>query len=433
MMKMQKKILLALFVGTIIKAIIIFFFYQNVIVFEGNKPRLASGYGWGQLVESIQEGKYEMLAQTGLSDIYDLRSKSYRPPVYPLLLLLISYLSNYSGIILILFQSIITSVVGYLGYMIVKTSTNAEMPATLCLGTLFFMPMNFLKSGTIDEAPILLVFILTWALTFIKYLQNQKGSHLLFLSGISLGVATLTRQTALVIATLVIFFMLASKSIKEAKLKKIVLFAFAYLLVLSPWILRNFLVYGEFRFSSGSGRILLFTQSKEFIQRYPADSVDDIEREFLRSFQKAHPYLSNLDELSLDKEFNRFALNEMIRYPGKYAHSLILKLKVIFAYKYYPITNNKAKNVTYALSYTLPLMLFIFGLILPERTFIANRIILIALAGIIIPGIIFFVESRHLYVPAVLMIIYIFSTYYRHFYSIQRIKINEDKRNNSCL
>jgi len=395
---------LLLLAATILKVVVILFFFQHIIDYESSPPRIVSGYGWDQLVSCMYQGKYEMVVQSGLSDIYDLKSSSYRPPIYPIFLFLVTYLSNYSASVVVFLQSIITSFIAYLGYKIVKLSTGKKRISIVCLWSLFLFPMNFIKSGAIDEAPLMLVLMLASLYVFSRYMRNQDKLGLLFLSGALLGLSTLTRYTTLPIA-LGISLLMLSRAI-DSKYKKILLFMFAYLVVLSPWVSRNYLIYDELVLTSGGGRILLFTQSEEFIQTFPYESPDSIERRYLRSFHKSHKYLSELDSISLDKEFKRYAISEAINSPQKYCRASIAKLKTFVPYRYFPVQDKPVRNIVYVSCYSLSLLFFLWSILKRPHFKPENVTLLIALVSLIIPGVVYFMLSRHLYPPMILMIIF---------------------------
>ena len=387
------------------KCVVIFFCYQHVVDYGHSPPKIASGYGWDQLVSGMYDGKYQMVTQTGLSDIYDLKSYSYRPPVYPAFLFLATYLSRHSAVVVVFLQSIITSLVAYLGYRIVKLSTNRKILAVICLWSLFLLPMNFLKSGTVDEAPLMLVFILASLYLFGKFLRNQDKSGLLMFSGVLLGLSTMTRYTTLPIAAGILLFILTSRSVTQ-RYKKMFIFGLAYISILLPWVFRNYLIYGEPVLSVGSGRVLLFTQSEEFIGSFPNRTVDSIEREYLRSFHKSHLHLSRLDALSLDKEFKQYAASEAVSSPLKYLRALTAKLKVFLPYRYFPQENNSIKDIAYVLPYSLSLIFFLWSILKSKRLTFENISLLIALVGLLIPGLAYFMLSRHLYPLITFMIIF---------------------------
>ncbi|GAG08154.1 unnamed protein product, partial [marine sediment metagenome] len=261
-----------------------------------------SGYGWDQLVSSMHQGNYEMIMQSGLSDIIDLKSKAGRPPIYAVMLFFFTQLGRFASIIAVFFQSIITSLVAYIGYKIINTTTRQKRIAMFCFVVLFLFPMNFLKSGTIDEAPLMLVFLLTSLYVFIMYIKNQNKYILLILSGILLGLSTLTRLVVLPVAFGILIFLLAYQSTKHKKVVSISLFICSYLLILSPWIYRNFRIYGQPVLTVGSSRIFLFTQTEEFIKSFPEKSPDVIEREYLIALGESNKELRNLDIITLDRK-----------------------------------------------------------------------------------------------------------------------------------
>jgi len=400
-----------LLAATILKFVVIFFFYQHVINYESSPPRIVSGYGWDQLLSSIYQGKYEMISQSGLSDIYDLKSNAGRPPIYPIVLYVTTYLTSYSAAALVFLKSVITSFVAYLGYRIVILSTSREKPAIICLWTLFLFPMNFLKSGTIDETPLMLVFLLASLYVFGKYLRNQDKLGLLILSGALLGLSTMTREQTLTVAVGLFVYLFVTRPFARSW-KQTVIFTLAYSCVLLPWIVRNHFIYGKpILFSGGSGRILLMTQSEEFIQSFPYESPDSIERRYLRSFQKSHEYLSELDSSSLDEEFTRYALAEAIHSPLKYCRAFVTKLKMFVPYRYYPVMNSVLKDIVFVSWYSASLLFFLWSIVRRRPFKPENVILLIAIIGWILPGLVYFMLSRHLYPVIVLMIIFSFVTY----------------------
>lgn len=399
-----------LLIATILKVGLILYFYQHVIDFTSSLPKIVPGYGWDQLVSGMYEGKYEMVTQSGLSDIYDLKSSVARPPIYPAFLFLTTYVSNYSTAVLVFLQSIITSLVAYLGYRIAKLSTNREAIAIICLWILFLFPMNFLKSGTIDDAPLMLVFVLASVYIFTKYIKNQDKSTLLIWSGILLGLSTMTRYTTLPIAVGLLLFILVTRTFAQ-KYRKMFLFGLVYIAILTPWIFRSYLIYGKPMLMFGGGRLLLSTQSEEFIETFPKESPDSIERRYLRSFHKSHEYLSKLDAFSLDKEFTRHAISEAINSPLKYCRAFVTKLKTFVPYRYYPVMDDIFRDIMYVSWYSMSLLFFLWS-ITRHRPFKAeNILLLIAILGIILPGLVYFMLSRHLYPVIVLMIIFSFVSY----------------------
>ena len=372
-------------------------------------------------MSGMYDGKYQMEMQSGLSDLYNLRSRAGRPPIYPVFLLVVAYLSGYSAAVLVLLKSVITSLVAYLGYRIVKATTNRKKIAEVCLWTLYLFPMNFLKSGTIDEAPLMLVFLLAAVYLLGQYVRNTDRYALLISTGVLLGLSTMTRYQTLPIAAGLIMYVFIRRPFRWSW-KQAIILGFSYGIVLLPWIVRNYGIYDKpVLFSGGAGRILLTTQSEEFIQSFPYESIDSIERRYLRTFHKSHEYLSELDSDILDEEFKRYAISEAINSPSKYCRAFVKKLKTFMPYRYYPVRDSILKDVAYVSWYGISLLFFLWFIIRRRPLKPENVILLIAVICWIVPGLVYVILSRHLYPVIVLMITFSFVAYAGPYSKLEKV------------
>jgi hypothetical protein len=399
--------------ATIVKMLLILLCYQHVVDRDDHPVTLCKGYGWDELVSNMGRRDYSMLVQTELSGLYDMRSESYRPPVYPFLLYSAARLSRYSAVALVLLHSIITSSVAYLGYLLVKASTGQRGRALLCLWGLFVFPMNFLKSGSIDEAPLMVALLLAALWWFIRYRRNRANVVPLVLSGLALGFSTMTRYTTLFVAVGLCAYVMIRPTSRRS-FQHAVVFLVTYVLVLVPWICRNYSIYGVPVLSVGSARLLLATQSEDFIGSFPWEHMDTIERRFLRAFHESHGYLSELHGLALDREFKRHAASEMRLAPVKFLRALVTKARVFIPYRYYPLGNSIAKDLVFVVPYSLALLAFFWTLSRRRRFETEHITLLIAIAASIVPGLIYFMLSRHLYTVTVIIIVFVFAAWPAH-------------------
>jgi 4-amino-4-deoxy-L-arabinose transferase-like glycosyltransferase len=375
----------------------------------------------------MYRGDYSMLVQIGLSDIYDMSSESYRPPVYPMLLYAATRLSEHSTVVLVFLHSTITSIVAYLGYLLVKASTGQGRRAALCMWSLFLFPMNFLKSGSIDEAPLMMAFLLTALLLLVRYINNQNSMVPLVLSGIALGLSTMTRYTTIFVAVGLFVYILVRPACRRSYTHALV-FIFAYALVLVPWVCRNYSIYGRPVLSVGSARLLLATQSEDFIRSFPCDHMDNIERRVLRRFHESHSYLSELGGPALDREFRRHAVSEVRRTPVKFLRAMVTKLKVFIPYRYYPLEDSILKDVMFVVPYSLTLLTF-FWIVSMRRCFTAEHVmLLIAIVACVVPGLVYFMLSRHLYGIIVIMMVFAFAAWPARRVGLPRLRTPGDDR-----
>ena len=396
-----------LVLATLCKMILVFLFYQHAIVYDNGRPVVAKEFGWGELVSNMHQGKYEMTTQTGLTQI-DMSSPG-RPPIYAGMLYAVTYWTPYPAAILVFIQSIITSLVAYIGYKIVKTTTNNEKLAIWCLIVLFIFPMNFLKSGTIDEAPLTLVFILTGVYFLGQYLKDNRKISFLILSGAMLGLSILTRGQAMPIAFGIVLYLFLRKPFLH-NYKHAIIFMLICACIIAPWKLRSYYIKGktELVVGSSSNRLFLVTQSEDFIHSFPYESIDVIERRYLKSFIESHEYLKELDSGSLGAEFKRLAISEAINNPLKYFRAFITRLKVFIPYRYYPVLHSVPRDIIYVSWYGGALLFFFWSIFKWRSKKPENIVLLICIFGWILPGFICFIGSRHLYPFIVFMIIYSF-------------------------
>lgn len=400
----------ALIAATVCKVLVILLCYQNVIDHKNGPSCIRRGYGWSQLVSTMYRGDYSMLVQSGLSDLYDMSSESYRPPVYPLFLYAATRLSGCSAIVLVFLHSMITSTVAYFGYLLVKSSTCQRRSAVLCMWSLFLFPMNFLKSGSIDEAPLMMAFLLTALWLLGRYRNNQNRMVPLVLSGIVLGLSTMTRYTTVFVAV-GLFAYIIIRPICRRSYKHALVFIFVYALVLVPWVCRNYSIYGRPVLSVGSARLLLATQSEDFIRSFPCEHMDAIERRFLRRFHESHGYLTQLSGPALDREFKRYAVSEVRRAPVKFFRAMVTKLKVFIPYRYYPLEDSILKDILFVVPYSLILLTFFWSVSMRKCFRTEHIMLLISIVACVVPGLLYFMLSRHLYSIIVLMIVFVFATW----------------------
>lgn len=403
----------ALIAATLCKVLVILLCYQNVIDHKNGPAGIRRGYGWDQLVSTIYRGNYSMLVQNGLSDLYDMSSESYRPPIYPMLLYAATRLSGCSAVVLVFLHSTITSIVAYFGYLLVKASTGRHRRTVLCMGSLFLLPMNFLKSGSIDEAPLMMVFMLAALWLLGRWRDNQNSIVPFVLSGIMLGLSTMTRYTTLFVVVGLFVYIIVRPACKKGY-KHALTFVLAYALVLVPWICRNYSIYGRPVLSVGSARLLLATQSEDFIRSFPYEHMDTIERRFLRRFHESHSYLSELSGPELDREFKRYAVSEMRRDPVKFFRATVTKFKVFIPYRYYPLQGSLLKDVLFVVPYSLTLLAFLWTVSTRRCLRTEHIMLLIAIGACVVPGLLYFMLSRHLYSIIVLMIVFVFAAWPAH-------------------
>jgi len=177
----------------LLNLVIITSFYQKLVEWDEGQAVLKSGYGWSELVQNIENGKYEVHTQSGLDNEFDMISYAYRPPVYPLCIWAIGSLTNFNAWSLVFFGSIVVTSIAVTVSLIVEQLGAGSRIATMSLLTVYFWPMNFLKAGSPDEAPLMLLLFLIGLYLIVR--SNGTERKVMFYAGLLFGLSILTRFT----------------------------------------------------------------------------------------------------------------------------------------------------------------------------------------------------------------------------------------------
>ncbi len=400
----KKNIGAILVILTIVKIIFIYFFFQHIVIYDGQKARIGRAYAWGELVENMHRGEYVNTSQYSLAHLYDFKFHALRPPLYAFWLYFVSLFGKYAGIVAVLGQSIITSLIAWVGYKIVRLRAKNEWAPLLTLAVLFFLPMNFFKSGTLDDAPLMLLFLLYGLYFLMKPGQETNQNRNAILAGLFFGLALLTRPAALFPIAGVSLYMLLSK---YYSFKNLLIIGFVILLVLSPWLIRNTMVIGKPVYTNGAGRFFLLLQSEEFIRNFPEESIDVIDNTYFTNHYEELKYINHLSEAEKDAEFMKLARDQFVSRPENFFSAVKVKMKVFLPYRYYPYRTGFWKNAVYMLQYILALVAFIFALVLiiKKKVNLTRSIVLMTVAAIsyLSIGLLLILLSRHFY-PLIVML-----------------------------
>lgn len=197
-------------------------------------------YGYVSLAENLAAGN-GFAWDTGMPFTPD----SFRVPVYPIFLLVHDFLFG-SYIPAILTQIILSILIGVLILKVADRylSTNAGV---LALGAFLFMPFSLLVSGRYITQIVYTSLAMGAVWFWLEYLSNgSKRSRLL--TAVLIPLTALTRPisiffTAPFIASLGLAWFWKKLEVKKALFSSVVLVGI-FLLAISPWLYRNYQVFG---------------------------------------------------------------------------------------------------------------------------------------------------------------------------------------------
>ena len=343
---------------------------------------------WGVLVDNLV--KYKSYSFYTFED--QLIPSAFMPPLYPFFLYLLKVISPTEGnsflYLIFFFQIIFSTFSVYLFYQICKNFFSKKYSL---VNSLIFsiIPINVYACGQISSVSLQIFLSLLFLKFLLSIIKNQKLKNIIIFSMTS-GVLILIRGEFILIFSLIIFFIFIKKKIKLADLIKICLIT---LLIISPYVVRNYIQFDQIFIVKSLG-YNLWKGNNELA------TVDGFETLESPKFKNLKSNLDSLEknkyyEVNRDNIFLKEALNNLKEDSPKY---LKLFFKRIFSY-YFIDMNSKYPDY-YNFLHIFPIIILSVlsfpGLIVfyKMNKFKNNCIILYLLSNLIIFSI-FFILPRY--------------------------------------
>lgn len=252
-MKVKYKILSLFCLAIIFRLILLFIsinshgynnFINDILLTPGNDP-----YTYNQLAKNIIEYKSFTYAE-GLPPV------SLRTPGYPLFIALIYMLFGINPIIVILVQILLDSLIVILIFLITKNFLTLRL--SILTAFLYAIEPHASIFSLSMYSDTFFVFVLTlFAYFFIKHLYKEQYQTLI-LSAVLLAVANLIKPSG-VFTPIIIIIILLFKFKEKYKIfiYRSVLFILTFILILSPWLIRNYNYFNKIFLSTAGDYNLL--------------------------------------------------------------------------------------------------------------------------------------------------------------------------------
>ena len=233
------------------------------------------------------------------------------PPLYSFFLYLVKVITTFEGTSLlysIIFIQIILSTYSiYLFYQINQTFFSDRL--SLINSIIFsIIPLNVYVCGQISSANLQIVFSLLFLKFLLLIIKKQTNSNILIFSIVS-GLLFLIRGEFVLIFFIIIFFIFFSKKIKLINLMKIVIVTF---LVISPYLIRNYVHFNQIFLVKSLGYNLWKGNNElSLVEGY--ENLDRIEFANLQyqliNIEKNKYYEINRDSIFLEETINNLEKN----------------------------------------------------------------------------------------------------------------------------
>ncbi len=255
-----------------------------------------------------------------------------KPPIYAIFLAGVYYIFGFQHITLVLAQILINSCTSVLLYLLIKRifSSNVGLIAAIVYA---FYP--FTAYYIVRATPVTFFTFSTIILIFAMYrLYNAPNRFNAFIAGCMIGVLTLIKFSFqgfiffFILGALIIFLLDSKKEIEKHLYLSLIILA-GFFIILSPWLVRNYVGLGVFpAIGSGGGYTFWLGNNVRFDGK---DSTQLSSAEEVAEFQKEESEIKGNEYGGLglrnEDKFYHAAFKSFIRFPKETA---ILMFKKIF-------------------------------------------------------------------------------------------------------
>jgi len=327
------------------------FWFTTDFQYDLIASNIAAGKGYyidGDYLEGLGR------AFTGREKIY-----SFRSPLYPYTLAAVYKTFGRDPLAVGIFQALISSLTVLLLFWIGRKFFDEKVG----LGAAFvaaIYPYSIYHDVRVFDT---FLFELLLGLLILGILRLTESPTPLngMLTGLLMGLAIHCRSS---FATFTAFLFLPFLISYRFRLRQIVRMALplilAEVLVLSPWLLRNYLIHGKFTLSTYGGWNFLLGNN-ELTRREILDG-GEIDQALSRSLRDSSITLANLTEPEMDRWFYRKGIEFIKSHPGDFLELLWLKTLNLWSIRLNPPTDPPWKGLIYSLSYGTVLFLSLPGI-----------------------------------------------------------------------
>ena len=240
-----------------------------------------------------------------------------RTPLYPVLLF-IAKLFHITMPAFIVFQLILSSITAVFVFKMIQLFVKNEKYAlifllvyTVDIPTICFS--NYIMTDTI------FAFLLTASLwNLILYITNEQKLKLLLLSAVFLALATLCRPMALYLLPIYAVFGLLSKKNQKDKLKQGLSFLLVFLTLISPWVIRNKIVFGNTFVSTIAEVNLLFHTAANVEAISKNETINTIQNEYWKVSLKDFNWSEPSETVRFAKYSREYAIEILVQNPSTF-------------------------------------------------------------------------------------------------------------------
>ena len=251
------------------------------------------------------------------SDSAPYKPEHSRPPIYPFFLSILKFLGFNAPAIV--FTQILLSTLTC--YFVILTILELQINRNIAFITGFLfsidIPTIVFVNALYSETLFTFLFVLT-LYYFTKSEKNPYNNYLLPVSGFILGLAILCRPIATYFPVFILLILILKNRINKRCLVKILIFLIPCVLCLTPWLIRNKIVFGKTFLTTNGQYNLLYINAASVIAKKNGTDIKTAQISLREKTRKEFPGDPDKEPIELRK------------YEGKLGISIILENFVIY-------------------------------------------------------------------------------------------------------
>jgi 4-amino-4-deoxy-L-arabinose transferase-like glycosyltransferase len=254
--------------------------------------------------------------------------ETFRTPGYPVFLAMIYAVAGHNHAIVLLTQAVIGATIVGLTYATGRHLWN-EGAAFFAASFTALDPVSILYCSYLLSETLFTAALLIGLIPLIFWLKH-KNLRYLGLAGLGIGIATLVRPIAFYLPLMLAFFVaLRTRHTKQRMIASVLVLLISFLLIVGPWLVRNYYQAGVMEIATVQSRDLLYYQAAGVLAIEAGTEYHLVQDALRREVESrlGENYLVDSERHSVE---TRIALRVILDHPLTFIYmSLISILQVV--------------------------------------------------------------------------------------------------------
>ena len=333
---------------------------------------------------------------------------AFHPPVYPYYLALAMFLGAENEFLSIaVMQSLVGAGTVFCVFLVGREMFDARAGMLASLFAAVY-PYYVWHDTALQETSVL-TFMTVLSVVLFYRAVHKSGVVSTAMVGLSLGLAVLTKASLASFAFLLVASMaLFVPGALRTRLHQTSVLLLAFVVTLSPWLVRNFNLLGSPVLTSAAGKQLWLINNRYSFRHYPARNIDldfsEAQANLVVSTEWSQLEALAGDELSQQRWFLKQGLDFILQNPFLTAQRAVVKVVAAFSWEFSPAKEGFFQ-AAYFLSYFPIFTLGIIGALLSRRLWREQLPVYLLFVGFVWVTVVFHAHTSHrTYLDVYLMI-----------------------------